>query len=67
MGLQLDTSRVEFFLWMGITLPIFGIAGKIPVENDKLQILQDSLIVGLEEIAKLLPNIRSTRFIGIER
>ena len=52
---------------MGITLLVFRIAGKIPVENDKLQILQDSLIVGLEEIAKLLPNIRSTRFIGIER
>ena len=39
MGLKLDTSSLEFFLWMGITLAVFGIAGKTPVENDKLQIV----------------------------
>ena len=34
---------------MGITLAVFRIAGKTPVENDKLQIVARWLIFGLEE------------------
>ena len=42
MGLQLETSTLEFFLWMGITFAVFRIAGKAHAENDKLQIIAGS-------------------------
>ena len=38
---------------MGIALAVFRTAGKTPVENDQLQIVQDGLIFGLEEGVKL--------------
>ena len=41
MGLQLEHSSLESFIWVGITFATFSFSGNIPVANDREAIVQN--------------------------
>ena len=57
IGLQLDTSSMESFLWKWITLAVFKIVGNIPVEKDKLHIVARCLDIWSWTRCKILVGI----------
>ena len=40
MGLQLENSSLESFLWIGITFAAFSLSGNIPVANEILKVIE---------------------------
>ena len=57
IGLQLDGSSLESFLWMRITLPVFKLVWNIPVEKDKLHIVARYLDIWFWAGCKILVRI----------
>ena len=57
IGLYVDASSLESFLWMGITLAAFKLIGNIPVEKDKLLIVARCLDIWSWTRRKILVGI----------